>query len=29
MTLERLFPGRPFLGIGSGEALNEVPVGDD
>jgi coenzyme F420-dependent glucose-6-phosphate dehydrogenase len=28
MTLERLFPGRPFLGIGSGEALNEVPVGD-
>jgi coenzyme F420-dependent glucose-6-phosphate dehydrogenase len=29
MTLERLFPGRMFLGIGSGEALNEVPVGDD
>jgi len=29
MTLERLFPGRPFLGIGSGEALNEVPLGDD
>ena len=29
MTLELLFPGRPFLGIGSGEALNEVPVGDD
>src|SRR3954471_23662023 len=29
MTLERLFPGRPYLGIGSGEALNEVPVGDD
>src|SRR4051794_780736 len=28
MTLERLFPARPFLGIGSGEALNEVPVGD-
>src|SRR3954468_23273016 len=28
-TLERLFPGRPFLGIGSGEALNEVPVGDE
>ena len=27
-TLERLFPGRAFLGIGSGEALNEVPVGD-
>jgi coenzyme F420-dependent glucose-6-phosphate dehydrogenase len=29
MTLERMFPGRPYLGIGSGEALNEVPVGDD
>ena len=29
VTLERLFPGRPYLGIGSGEALNEVPVGDD
>jgi coenzyme F420-dependent glucose-6-phosphate dehydrogenase len=29
MTLERLFPGRPFLGIGSGEALNEVPLGLD
>jgi len=29
MTLERLNPGRTFLGIGSGEALNEVPVGDD
>jgi coenzyme F420-dependent glucose-6-phosphate dehydrogenase len=29
MTLERMFPGRSFLGIGSGEALNEVPVGDD
>jgi coenzyme F420-dependent glucose-6-phosphate dehydrogenase len=29
MTLERMFPGRPFLGTGSGEALNEVPVGDD
>src|SRR5215216_4653503 len=26
MTLERLFPGRPFLGLGSGEALNEVPL---
>jgi coenzyme F420-dependent glucose-6-phosphate dehydrogenase len=24
-----MFPGRPFLGVGSGEALNEVPVGDD
>src|SRR6201989_5993 len=29
MTLERMFPGRMFLGIGSGEALNEVPVGDE
>jgi coenzyme F420-dependent glucose-6-phosphate dehydrogenase len=29
MTLERLNPGRMFLGLGSGEALNEVPVGDD
>src|SRR3954452_25530075 len=29
ITLERLFPGRPLLGLGSGEALNEVPVGDD
>jgi coenzyme F420-dependent glucose-6-phosphate dehydrogenase len=29
MTLERMFPSRPFLGIGSGEALNEAPVGDD
>jgi coenzyme F420-dependent glucose-6-phosphate dehydrogenase len=28
-TLDRLFPRRPFLGIGSGEALNEVPVGDE
>src|ERR687893_576544 len=27
--VDLLFPGRPFLGIGSGEALNEVPVGDD
>jgi coenzyme F420-dependent glucose-6-phosphate dehydrogenase len=27
MTLERLFPGRPFLGIGSGESLNESPLG--
>ena len=26
-TRERMFPGRAFLGIGSGEALNEVPVG--
>jgi coenzyme F420-dependent glucose-6-phosphate dehydrogenase len=26
-TLERLFPGRPFLGLGSGESLNESPLG--
>src|SRR4051794_36076856 len=26
-TLERLFPGRPYLGVGSGEALNESPLG--
>jgi coenzyme F420-dependent glucose-6-phosphate dehydrogenase len=26
-TLELLFPGRPFLGIGSGESLNESPLG--
>jgi coenzyme F420-dependent glucose-6-phosphate dehydrogenase len=26
-TLERMFPGRPFLGIGSGESLNESPLG--
>jgi coenzyme F420-dependent glucose-6-phosphate dehydrogenase len=26
-TLENLFPGRPFLGIGSGESLNESPLG--
>jgi coenzyme F420-dependent glucose-6-phosphate dehydrogenase len=26
-TLESLFPGRPFMGIGSGEALNESPLG--
>jgi coenzyme F420-dependent glucose-6-phosphate dehydrogenase len=26
-TLERLFPGRPFLGVGSGESLNESPLG--
>src|SRR5215216_130305 len=25
-TLERLFPGRPFLGLGSGESLNESPL---
>jgi coenzyme F420-dependent glucose-6-phosphate dehydrogenase len=28
-TLETLFPGRPFLGIGSGESLNESPLGAD
>src|SRR5215212_11402251 len=28
-TLERMYPGRAFLGLGSGEALNEVPVGDE
>jgi coenzyme F420-dependent glucose-6-phosphate dehydrogenase len=28
-TLEFLFAGRPFLGFGSGEALNEVPLGED
>jgi coenzyme F420-dependent glucose-6-phosphate dehydrogenase len=26
-TLESLFPGRPYLGIGSGESLNESPLG--
>jgi coenzyme F420-dependent glucose-6-phosphate dehydrogenase len=28
-TLEILAPGRAFLGVGSGEALNEVPAGMD
>lgn len=28
-TLEQLFPGRVFLGIGSGESLNESPAGMD
>jgi coenzyme F420-dependent glucose-6-phosphate dehydrogenase len=28
-TLETMYPGRPYLGIGSGEALNEAPVGAD
>jgi len=27
MTLEELYPGRVVLGTGSGEALNEVPLG--
>src|SRR5918911_2223953 len=26
-TLERLFPGRAFLGVGSSEAMNEGPAG--
>src|SRR5215213_3694618 len=26
-TLEQMFPGRPYLGFGSGEALNEAPLG--
>src|SRR5215213_9304919 len=29
MTLESMFPGRAFLGIGSGESLNESPCGMD
>jgi coenzyme F420-dependent glucose-6-phosphate dehydrogenase len=29
MTLEEMFPGRVYLGAGSGEALNEVPFGFD
>src|SRR5688572_5911234 len=28
-TLETMFPGRPFLGFGSGESLNESPLGAD
>jgi coenzyme F420-dependent glucose-6-phosphate dehydrogenase len=28
-TLEGLAPGRAFLGVGSGEAMNEVPAGMD
>lgn len=28
-TLEVLFPGRAFLGLGSGESLNESPLGMD
>src|SRR3954470_12927809 len=27
MTLEVMFPDRPFLGFGSGESLNESPLG--
>src|SRR3982751_4874088 len=26
-TLELMFPGRPYLGFGSGESLNESPLG--
>jgi coenzyme F420-dependent glucose-6-phosphate dehydrogenase len=26
-TLETMFPGRPYLGFGSGESLNESPLG--
>jgi coenzyme F420-dependent glucose-6-phosphate dehydrogenase len=29
MSLEELFPGRAFLGAGSGESVNEVPLGLD
>jgi len=29
MSLEEMYPGRVFLGVGSGEALNEVPLGLD
>jgi coenzyme F420-dependent glucose-6-phosphate dehydrogenase len=29
MSLEELYPGRVWLGAGSGEALNEVPLGAD
>jgi coenzyme F420-dependent glucose-6-phosphate dehydrogenase len=29
MALEDLYPGRVFLGAGSGEAINEVPLGLD
>jgi coenzyme F420-dependent glucose-6-phosphate dehydrogenase len=28
-TLEAMFPGRAFLGVGSGEAMNEIPAGDE
>ena len=27
MSLEEMYPGRVWLGVGSGEALNEVPLG--
>jgi len=28
-TMEQMFPSRVFLGLGAGEAINEVPVGCD
>src|SRR4051794_18113182 len=28
-TLEQLFPGRAFIGVGSSEAMNEIPAGLD
>ena len=28
-TMEAMFPGRPYLGFGSGESLNESPLGAD
>jgi coenzyme F420-dependent glucose-6-phosphate dehydrogenase len=28
-TLEEMFPRRPYLGVGSGESLNESPLGAD
>ena len=27
MSVEQMYPGRVWLGVGSGEALNEVPLG--
>lgn len=27
-TMEVMYPGRPYLGVGSGEALNEAPLGE-
>jgi coenzyme F420-dependent glucose-6-phosphate dehydrogenase len=28
-TMEAMYPGRPYLGVGSGESLNESPLGAD
>jgi coenzyme F420-dependent glucose-6-phosphate dehydrogenase len=28
-TMESMYPGRPYLGVGSGESLNESPLGAD